>query len=711
MKPRTLTVVLAMLLAVLVSSIHLPAARSAAGVASATSAAGAAAAVAPTVTSKVVMGDTSVDGPALWTNNPAAGAPAGSPAAVLGWTGTDLVHHLNVMTSGDGLHFGNKRTLAETSATRPAVVVTASGAVAVAWTGTDAGHHLNVLVNAYSATPQKLTLWTQSAFQSPALAYRSGVLWLSWAGVDPGHTLTVMPITLDGSLTAGQPQVLGAFTSVTGPSLTLDPNGNRLLLTWSALSPVNRLQFAVSDTGASWQAPLAVPIGETSGSTPALLGVASGGLPHDFFAWTGVDPGHSLNVRYTEQFPQWPTGSNKSILSETAFGAPALGHVGSSTSMILAWAGTDPAHHLSAATVSTLSLDQRVDNYIAGLSTAQLIGQTLMFGVYANSYNANFDQALTQWHIGSAIVYTALGGGPVQPATLTGLRQLVGALQSHAQTPLLLAIDQEGGTVDRLAPYYGGTPSARQLAATGNPQNAYNQAQTDAGRMRSIGLNVDFAPVVDVDQGGGEGSSRMFGTTASTVTTYAGAFLDGLQQHGVAGTLKHWPGIGAASGNPDLTLPTINKSQAQMNAVDFAPFRSLLSRQPRMIMVTTVMAPAFDAQNPAMLSPTLVNSVLRGQLGYQGVIVTDALDAQGLIQYMSQQGYPNPVQGLAEASVRAFLAGNDLILCPIAQDRLAAVVAAMTQAVASGRISQAQLHAAVHRIIRLKAEMGLLTLP
>lgn len=701
MKLRTLTVALAMLLASLASLDHLPAAQSAAS----------AAAVAPTVTSKVVMGDTSVDGPALWTNNPAAGAPAGSPAAVLGWAGTDAAHHLNLMTSSDGLHFGNKRTLAETSTTRPALAVAAGGAVAVAWTGMDSGHRLNVLVDAYSASPQKLTLLTESSFMSPALAYRNGVLWISWTGVDASHTLNVIPITLTGGLTAGQHQILSAFHSVTGPSLTLDPNGNRLLLAWSLLSPANRLQFAVSDTGVSWVAPLSAPIGEMSGATPSLLGVASGGLPNDFMAWTGMDPGHSLNVQDTQQFPQWTTATSKSILSDTAFGAPALGHVGGSSTMILAWAGTDAAHHLSAATLTTLSLDQRIDNYIAGLSTAQRIGQTLMFAVSANGYNATIDQALTQWHIGSAIVYTRLGSGPVQPGTLTGLRQLVQAMQSHAQTPLLLAIDEEGGTVDRLAPYYGGTPSARQLAATGNPQNAYNQAQTDAGRMRSVGLNVDFAPVVDVDQGGGAGQSRMFGTTADTVTTYAGAFLDGLQQHGVAGTLKHWPGLGASTGNPDFTLPTIQHSQAQMQAIDFAPFRSLLSHQPGMIMVTTVMAPAFDAQNPAMLSPVLVNGVLRGQLGYQGAIVTDALDAQGLIQYMSQHGYPNAVQGLAEASVRAFLAGNDLIEAPIEQDRLAAVVAALAQAVASGRISQARLQASVHRIIRLKVEQGLMTVP
>jgi beta-N-acetylhexosaminidase len=333
--------------------------------------------------------------------------------------------------------------------------------------------------------------------------------------------------------------------------------------------------------------------------------------------------------------------------------------------------------------------------------------------VCAASYNANLNQALTVWDVGSAIIYTSCNGGPTQPPTADGLRTLDQALQSHANHAgsLLLAIDEEGGTVDRLAPYYGPTPSARQLAATGNPQRAYAQAQTDAGRMRSLGLNVDFAPVVDVDQGGGEGPSRMFGSSVTTVTTYAGAFLDGLQQSGVAGTLKHWPGIGAATGNPDNTLPTISQSQAQMSAIDFPPFSRLLYQQPGMIMVTTVMVPAFDSHNPAMLSPTLVNSILRGRLGYQGVIVTDALGAQGVLIYMRQQGYSDPAQAIAAASVRAFLAGNDLLLCPLPQNELQAVVTAMTQAVQSGRISQARLRASVHRIIRLKVELGLIALP
>jgi beta-N-acetylhexosaminidase len=370
-----------------------------------------------------------------------------------------------------------------------------------------------------------------------------------------------------------------------------------------------------------------------------------------------------------------------------------------------------PTATATSAPTPIPNLDQRIDAYIATLTPQQQIGQTLLLAVYANSYNTNLDQALTQWHPGGAVIFPEYNGGPLMPATLAGMRQLIHDVQAHARTPLLLATDEEGGDVDRLAPYYGPTPSPQALATTGDPHKAYAQAQIDAQRMRDLSLNVDFAPLVDIYQGSGIEQSRTFGVTAAGVITYAGAFLDGLQQHGIAGTLKHWPGLGASSGNPDYTLPTVTHTKAQLNAIDFASFRQLLSHQPDLIMVTHVMVPAYDTQSPASLSPALVQQTLRGQLGYQGVVVTDAMDAQGVIQYMNQEGYTDPAQGIAAACVRAFLAGADLIEAPIEQDRLAAVVTAMSQAVASGRISQARLHEALYRIIALKARLGLLRLP
>ena len=357
------------------------------------------------------------------------------------------------------------------------------------------------------------------------------------------------------------------------------------------------------------------------------------------------------------------------------------------------------------------NLAQRIDAYINHMAQTQQIGQLLMLAVYTNGYTSALNQPLQQWDIANAIMFNNYNGGPLMPTALSGWTQLAHDLQSHANQPLIIATDQEGGIVDRLAPYYGPTPSPQQLAATGNPQKAYAQAQLFAQRLRASGINTDFAPLADVYQGGAVSESRMFGTTPGQVITYAGAFLDGLQQNGVMGTLKHWPGIGSAPANPDFGLPTITKNQTQLNAVDFATFRALLSHQPGMIMVTHVIVPAYDASEPASLSPVLIDQVLRGQLGYQGVVITDAMDAIGLQQFMQQQGYTNPAQGIAEASVRAILAGNDIVECPIEPDRLAAVVTAVTNAVQSGRISQDRLRQSLRRIIALKVRMGLITLP
>ena len=673
---------------------------------------------APAEQTKVILGDTSIDGPAVWTSNPAA--PRLGLASVLAWTGTGVYHTLNILRSGDGVTYGGKENFAESSNTRPAVAAQGTPTtIVLAWTGIDARHTLNLLCQGpacgSAAGGYKKLILGDWSVASPALVrFGSGYL-LAWAGTDARHTLNVLPFSLTTSgsgFRLGAKRILSPFSAAATPSLALNPRNNQLLLSWPAMSPARQLSFATSGDGVTWSGAQTVDA-DTSAAGPSGFAIADTRMPAYWMAWTGDDAGRSLNVRLTSSFPQWPL-SGKATLSDTALGAPALGYVGEIGKTLLAWTGTDTTHHLNVATLSAgvATLDQRIDAYIASLSTTQLIGQTLMMSVCTASYNANLNQALTVWDVGSAIIYTSCGG-PTVPPTADGLRSINQALQSHANHAgsLLLAIDEEGGTVDRLAPYYGPTPSARQLAASGNPRNAYAQAQTDAGRMRSLGLNVDFAPVVDVDQGGGEGPSRMFGTSVSTVTTYAGAFLDGLQQNGVAGTLKHWPGIGAATGNPDNTLPTINHSQAQMNAIDFPPFGRLLYQQPGMIMVTTVMVPAFDSRNPALLSPTLVSSILRGRLGYQGVIVTDALGAQGVLIYMRQQGYSDPAQAIAEASVRAFLAGDDLLLCPLPQNELQAVVTAMTQAVQTGRISPARLRASVHRVIRLKVELGLMALP
>ena len=376
---------------------------------------------APVEQSKVTLGDTSSDGPALWTRDPAA--PQVGVTSVLAWVGTDSKHSLNMMSSADGVTYGGKVVFPEYSATRPAVAAQGTPLTMVlAWTGTDARHSLNLLCQGLACGAggsgyKKLTL-SDTSFASPALArFGSGYI-LVWAGTDAGHSLNTLRFSLT---TAGSGFVLGAkttlwqFHSIATPSLVQYLQNGQLLLTWAATAPAGQLAFATSSDGASWSA--AQTLGETSGASPAGFAASTPGMPNYWLAWSGTDGAHSLNVRFTQNFPQWPA-SDKATFSESALGGPVMGYIGDIGQTLLAWTGADVAHQIRIATIITpvtATLDQRIDSYIAGLSTNQLIGQTLMMSVCANSYNSALDQALKQWFVESAIIYTSCNGGPTEP--------------------------------------------------------------------------------------------------------------------------------------------------------------------------------------------------------------------------------------------------------------------------------------------------------
>src|SRR5207237_2672728 len=142
-----------------------------------------------------------------------------------------------------------------------------------------------------------------------------------------------------------------------------------------------------------------------------------------------------------------------------------------------------PSPTLAPTPISTAILAQRIDSYINHLTQTQQIGQLLMLAVYTNGYTAVLNQPLQQWDIANVIVYNQYNGGPLMPTTLSAWTQLVHGLQSHANQALIIATDEEGGNVDRLAPYYGPSPSAQSLSATGDPQQAYARAELAAARL------------------------------------------------------------------------------------------------------------------------------------------------------------------------------------------------------------------------------------
>lgn len=306
------------------------------------------------LTDRVTLPETSIDGPALAS---VFFAHIGS-RSVIGWTGTDPAHHLNVETSFDGLHFSDKRILTETSPFRPDVQMSAPGSpVTIAWTGSDRNHSLNVLYDVYGAfgTPKKLTLSSESSFTAPALLVMLGSpgqgssgMFLAWTGNDTNHSLNIMSITVaNGALVPGPHTVLPQFSSNAGPHLAWLGSSSTVVLNWT--SRAQQLKVATSPDGVTFSPSQGAGLPEASAFAPDTVNTNFFGEanPRDWIGWTGTDPAHHLNLQWTLTFPQFVNpAATKTVLSDTALGGPALAF---NFGAQIAWTGTDAAHHLNVA--------------------------------------------------------------------------------------------------------------------------------------------------------------------------------------------------------------------------------------------------------------------------------------------------------------------------------------------------------------------------
>lgn len=274
--------------------------------------------------------------------------------------------------------------------------------------------------------------------------------------------------------------------------------------------------------------------------------------------------------------------------------------------------------------------------------------------------------------------------------------ELLRSFSRLVERPPLLAIDQEGGRVSRLEPWIGPTPAAARLAEAG--ESTVRAFGASTGRaLRCLGFNVDFAPVVDLSQPGAPNgiADRAFGTDPEEVSRLAGAFLAGLQSTGVAGCLKHFPGLGDTIVDSHDALPTVARNLDELERLDTLPYRRLVDRA-ACVMVGHGHYPALDGTEPrpATCSSSVVGGWLREKLGYGGLIVSDDLE-MGAVAGRDEAG---------SAAVEALAAGCDLVLYCSDLDRAEAAIEALTDASAHRPELRARLEQAASKVERLAVE-------
>ena len=337
--------------------------------------------------------------------------------------------------------------------------------------------------------------------------------------------------------------------------------------------------------------------------------------------------------------------------------------------------------------------------YVERLSLDEEIGQLIMVEYGDTSYSPDLDYMINNLHAGGVIMYE------FQMLSFNQTKHDIAEMQQRAKIPLLISTDEEGGPyVHRLLHIYPPRMSATQIYETGNPNVAAQQGQLAAQQLLALGINVNLAPDVDVQLVPGyDLVTRTFGYTPQSVITYAGAYMEALQGNGVIATIKHYPGLGDATGDAHQLLPVINRTKAQIYSTELAPYRSFIQSQnkllnPGIIMPTDLLMPAIDPVMPAELSPIFMTDILRKQLGYDGVVLTDALYMQGISQKWS----------MPEAGVLALKAGDDMLLGPTGTAQTIALIDAIKAALQNGTLSKARIDEAATRIIALKMQYHLM---
>jgi beta-N-acetylhexosaminidase len=359
----------------------------------------------------------------------------------------------------------------------------------------------------------------------------------------------------------------------------------------------------------------------------------------------------------------------------------------------------------SAGGLRTLppSAKQWVDTTMRRMTVDEKIGQ-LLFTTYHGTFTSTDSPAYQQMlhdvndlHAGGFILVTRITPLGIEKSQTYPTAILNNQLQAKSKLPLLIGADFERGSAMRLDE---GTsfPTQMAIAAGGNPEDAYTMGKITALEARQAGVHWVYAPVADVNNNPGNPiiNTRSFGEDPQRVAEFVSAYVRGVEENGGLATAKHFPGHGDTAADSHLDLPVIRADRQRLETLEFVPFRAAIAAGVGSVMTGHLNVPALepDPSTPATLSPHILTDVLRKDLGFQGLVITDAMDMGGITVRFAP----------GEAAVRAMLAGADCLLMPPVPD---AAFAALQDAVKSGRISSQRLDASVRRILEAKARLGL----
>ncbi|HEV7814884.1 MAG TPA: beta-N-acetylhexosaminidase [Janthinobacterium sp.] len=324
----------------------------------------------------------------------------------------------------------------------------------------------------------------------------------------------------------------------------------------------------------------------------------------------------------------------------------------------------------------------------------QKIGQLFMVGFDALAPNEHITRLIRQKKIGGVILFRRNVHTPEQVSALCRELQEINAQVSDL--PLLIALDQEGGMVMRIEQGVTPIPAAMAFQEAGSVADCEQLSFVNGDEMRQIGINMLLAPVLDVNNNRLNPviGVRAYGEDPQTVVDYGVAALRGLQSAGVIATAKHFPGHGDTAIDTHYGMASVPHDKARLDAVELLPFKAAIGQGVDAIMTAHVMFPAIeaDASVPATLSRAVLTDLLRGEMAFQGVVISDCLEMAAIAQGV----------GVAQGAVATLRAGADIVLISHQEERQQAAIDAVIEAVGQGTLAMARIDEALARVLRLK---------
>jgi len=319
----------------------------------------------------------------------------------------------------------------------------------------------------------------------------------------------------------------------------------------------------------------------------------------------------------------------------------------------------------------------------------EMVGQLFILGFDGTEPSEELQDFIRRLRPGGVVLLKRNIRNPLQ------LSSLIAALQAASPSlPLFIAVDQEGGRVSRLDPPFTRFPSPSRLGETGSAELAYRMGAAIGRELRAVGIHMNFAPVLDVNTNPSNPviGDRAFGVDPDLVARLGVSFFRGLNEQGVISVGKHFPGHGDTSQDSHEVLPTVSRQKERLEAVELHPFAEAIEAGIPALMTAHVLYPALDPKDPATLSKVVLTDLLRGELGFQGLIISDDLEMRAI----------SDRHGSGEAALRFLQAGGDLVLICHTLERQIEALEAVKRAVEQGRIEEERIEESFRRIKAVK---------